>query len=310
MKIGMVGLGKMGANMTQRLIEKGHQVVAFDLSEAARAAVADKGAETAATLEEMVAKLDPPRVAWVMVPAGAPTTSTIETLKGLMERGDAVIDGGNSNYKEAAPAAASLAEKGIGFVDAGTSGGVWGLANGYCLMVGGEKSVVAVCEPVFLALAPEDGYAHVGPVGAGHFVKMVHNGIEYGLMQAYGEGFEIMQKADEFSLDLHEIASIWRYGSVVRSWLLELAERALAPGAGFEHIEGVIADSGEGRWTVQEAIDRGVPAPVITASLYQRFSSRDEDSYANRLIAALRNQFGGHAVVTGPPGAPNAKSAP
>ena len=302
MKIGMVGLGKMGANMTQRLIEKGHQVVAFDLSDEARAGVAAKGADTAATLAEMVGKLDPPRVAWVMVPAGAPTTSTIDTLKGLMERGDAVIDGGNSNYKEAAPTAASLAERGVGFIDAGTSGGVWGLANGYCLMVGGEKSVVEVCEPVFLALAPEGGYAHVGPVGAGHFVKMVHNGIEYGLMQAYGEGFEIMQRADEFSLDLHEIASIWRYGSVVRSWLLELAERALAPGSGFEHIEGVIADSGEGRWTVQEAIDRAVPAPVITASLYQRFASRDHDSYANRLISALRNQFGGHAVVTEPGG--------
>jgi 6-phosphogluconate dehydrogenase len=302
MKIGMVGLGKMGANMTQRLIEKGHDVVAFDLSEQAREGVAAKGAQTAATLEEMVAKLEPPRVAWVMVPAGDPTTSTIETLKGLMESGDAVIDGGNSNYKEAATTAASLAQKGIGFVDAGTSGGVWGLANGYCLMVGGDATVVGLCEPVFLALAPEGGYAHVGPVGAGHFVKMVHNGIEYGLMQAYGEGFEIMQKADEFSLDLHQIASIWRYGSVVRSWLLELAERALAPGAGFERIEGVIADSGEGRWTVQEAIDRAVPAPVITASLYQRFASRDQDSYANRLIAALRNQFGGHAVVTEPGG--------
>ena len=303
MKIGMVGLGKMGANMTQRLVEKGHQVVAFDLSDQARAAVAaSTGAETAATLQEMVRALDPPRVAWVMVPAGPPTTSTIDTLKGLMQRGDVVIDGGNSNYKEAAPSATSLAEKGIGFVDAGTSGGVWGLANGYCLMVGGDPAVVATCEPVFLALAPVGGYAHVGPVGAGHFVKMVHNGIEYGLMQAYGEGFEIMQKADEFSLDLHQIASIWRYGSVVRSWLLELAERALAPGAGFERIEAVIADSGEGRWTVQEAIDRAVPAPVITASLYQRFASRDRESYADRLIAALRNQFGGHAVVTGPAG--------
>jgi 6-phosphogluconate dehydrogenase len=307
MKIGMVGLGKMGANMTQRLIEKGHEVVAFDLSDAARAAVAEKGAQTAATLAEMVGKLDAPRVAWVMVPAGAATTSTIDTLKDLMQPGDVVIDGGNSNYKEAGPTAASLAEKQVGFVDAGTSGGVWGLANGYCLMVGGEASVVKTCEPVFLALAPEGGYAHVGPVGAGHFVKMVHNGIEYGLMQAYGEGFEIMQKADEFSLDLHEIASIWRYGSVVRSWLLELAERALAPGSGFENIEGVIADSGEGRWTVQEAIDRGVPAPVITTSLFQRFASRDTDSYADRLISALRNQFGGHAVVT-EPGASSAKA--
>src|SRR5579862_8205551 len=294
----MVGLGKMGANMTQRLIEKGHQVVAFDLSDEARRAVAAKGADTAATLAEMVGKLDAPRVAWVMVPAGAPTTSTIDTLKDLMAAGDVVIDGGNSNYKEAAPTAASLADKGIGFVDAGTSGGVWGLANGYCLMVGGDAGAVKVCEPVFLALAPEGGYAHVGPVGAGHFVKMVHNGIEYGLMQAYGEGFEIMQKADEFSLDLHEIASIWRYGSVVRSWLLELAERALAPGSGFENIEGFVVDSGEGRWTAHEAIDRGVSAPVIATSLFARFASREPDAFSNKLLAALRNQFGGHAVRT------------
>jgi 6-phosphogluconate dehydrogenase len=298
MKIGMVGLGKMGANMTERLIEKGHQVVAFDLSAEARAAVAAKGAQPAATLEEMVAGLAPPRVAWVMVPSGAPTTSTIETLKGLMESGDIVIDGGNSNYKEARPAADSLAGKGIGFVDAGTSGGIWGLANGYCLMVGGTKEDVATCEPAFLALAPEGGYAHVGPVGAGHFVKMVHNGIEYGLMQSYAEGFEIMDKADEFALDLHQIASIWRYGSVVRSWLLELTERALAPGSGFEDVEGYVVDSGEGKWTVQEALDRDVPAPVITISLFRRFASREPNSFSNRLVAALRNQFGGHAVKT------------
>ena len=304
MKMAMVGLGKMGANMTQRLLDKGHQVVAFDLSADARAAAAAKGAEPAATLEELVAKLEPPRVAWVMVPAGAPTTSTIETLKGLMTAGDVVIDGGNSNYKEAAPTAQSLAQNGVGFIDAGTSGGVWGLANGYCLMVGGTRQSVAVCEPIFLALAPEGGYAHVGPVGAGHFVKMVHNGIEYGLMQSYAEGFEIMDKADEFSLDLHQIAAIWRYGSVVRSWLLELTERALAPGSGFATIEGYVVDSGEGRWTVQEAIDRGVPAPVITTSLYQRFQSREPDAFSFRLLAALRNQFGGHAVVTEPgPGA-------
>src|SRR5579863_10155809 len=298
MKLGMVGLGKMGANMTQRLIEKSHEVVAFDLSEEARAAVASKGAETAATLAEMVAKLDPPRVAWVMVPAGPPTTSTIDTLKGLMERGDAVIDGGNSNYKEAAPTAASLAEKGIGFIDAGTSGGVWGLANGYCLMVGGEKEAVAVCEPAFLALAPEGGYAHVGPPGAGHFVKMVHNGIEYGLMQAYAEGFEILSEAPEFDLDLHEIASIWRYGSVVRSWLLDLAERALRPESGFDQIEGVVVDSGEGRWTAEEAIARGVSAPVISSALFARFASQKKDAFGLRLVSALRNQFGGHAFTT------------
>jgi len=298
MKIGMVGLGKMGANMTQRLIEKGHEVVAFDLSAQARESVAAKGAETAATLAEMVSKLEPPRVAWVMVPSGDPTTSTIETLKGLMSGGDVVIDGGNSNYREAAPTADSLSQKSISFVDAGTSGGVWGLKEGYCLMVGGSKEAVGVCEPIFLALAPEGGYAHVGPVGAGHFVKMVHNGIEYGLMQAYAEGFEIMDSADEFALDLHEIASIWRYGSVVRSWLLELTERALSPGSGFEKIEGYVVDSGEGKWTVQEALERSVPAPVISAALYQRFASREHDAFSNRLVAALRNQFGGHAVMT------------
>ncbi|HUC36414.1 MAG TPA: decarboxylating 6-phosphogluconate dehydrogenase [Acidimicrobiales bacterium] len=309
MKIGMVGLGKMGANMTHRLLEKGHEVVAFDLSAEARTSVASKGALTASSLEELVSKLDPPRAAWVMVPAGPPTTSTIETLKGLMQRGDVVIDGGNSNYREAAPTAESLAQKGIGFVDAGTSGGIWGLTEGYCLMVGGTREAVGLCEPVFVALAPEGGYAHVGPVGAGHFVKMVHNGIEYGLMQAYAEGFEIMESAKEFSLDLHEIASIWRYGSVVRSWLLELTERALAPGSGFEKIEGYVVDSGEGKWTVQEALERSVPAPAISAALYQRFASRDPDAYSNRLVAALRNQFGGHAVVTEPSGRGSAPAA-
>jgi 6-phosphogluconate dehydrogenase len=298
MKIGMVGLGKMGANMTQRLLEKGHEVVAFDLSAEARDAVAAKGALTAATIDALTEQLDSPRVVWVMVPAGDPTNETIATLKGLLSAGDVVIDGGNSNYQEAGPIARSLADKGIGFVDAGTSGGVWGLANGYCLMVGGTEEAVATCEPIFLALAPEGGYSHVGPVGAGHFVKMIHNGIEYGLMQSYAEGFGIMAAAPEFDLDLHEIAAIWRYGSVVRSWLLELTERALAPGAGFEQIEGYVVDSGEGRWTVQEAVNRGVPAPVITASLFQRFSSREPNAFGNRLLAALRNQFGGHAVVT------------
>jgi len=300
MQIGMVGLGKMGANMTQRLIEKGHDVVAFDLSATAREAAAAVGATAAASLAELAAGLDQPRVVWVMVPAGDPTKETIATLQGLLSAGDVVVDGGNSNYKEATPTEAALAADGIGYVDAGTSGGVWGLANGYCLMVGGTEESVAKAEPAFVALAPEGGYARVGPAGAGHFVKMVHNGIEYGLMQAYAEGFEIMSEAHEFSLDLHQIASIWRYGSVVRSWLLELAERALAPGSGFESIEGYVVDSGEGRWTVEEALARRVPAPVITASLYQRFASRRPDSFADKLLAALRNQFGGHAVVTEP----------
>ncbi len=298
MKIAMVGLGKMGANMTQRLVEHGHEVVAFDLSEKARSAVAAVGAEPAATLEELAGKLSPPRVAWVMVPAGEATNSTITTLAGLFGPGDVIVDGGNSNYKETAPLVTELAAQGVALVDAGTSGGIWGLKEGYCLMVGGTKEAVAVVEPAFLALAPEGGYAHVGPPGAGHFVKMVHNGIEYGLMQAYAEGFEIMSQAPEFDLDLHQISAIWRYGSVVRSWLLELAERALRPGSGFDHIEAVVIDSGEGRWTVDEAIDRSVSAPVITAALFARFASQKKDAFGLRLVSALRNQFGGHAFIT------------
>jgi 6-phosphogluconate dehydrogenase len=293
----MVGLGKMGANMTERLLGGGHEVVAFDLSSSAREAVVQKGAEPATSLEELAAKLTPPRAAWVMVPAGAPTNDTITSLGGLFASGDVIVDGGNSKYTEAAGIAATLAKSGIGFVDAGTSGGVWGLEEGYCLMVGGTDEDVAVVEPAFRTLAPEGGYAHVGPVGAGHFVKMVHNGIEYGIMEAYAEGFEIMSAADEFSLDLHEIAAIWRYGSVVRSWLLDLAERALRPGAGFEDIKGTVTDSGEGRWTVEEAIQRAVPAPAISAALYTRFASRQSDSFADKLLAALSNQFGGHPVT-------------
>jgi 6-phosphogluconate dehydrogenase len=297
MRIGMIGLGKMGANMTERLVKGGHEVVAYDLSAQALEAASKKGAETATTLAELADKLTPPRAAWVMVPAGAPTDKTVEELAGLFSAGDVIVDGGNSNYKEWMDLVSGLSTSGVGFVDAGTSGGVWGLTEGYCLMVGGTKASVAVVEPALLTLAPEGGYAHVGPVGAGHFVKMVHNGVEYGLMQAYAEGFEIMGAADEFDLDLHEIASIWRYGSVVRSWLLELAERALRPGAGFEEIKGVVVDSGEGRWTAQEAIDRGVAAPVISTSLFTRFASQRQDSLQLKMLAALRNQFGGHAVT-------------
>ena len=297
MQLGMVGLGKMGANMTVRLLQAGHDVVGFDLGSAAREAVAAHGARTASSLEELVASLDAPRVCWVMVPAGDPTDETVRALGRLLSAGDLVVDGGDSNYKTAAPYAEELGQRGVHFVDAGTSGGVWGLENGYCLMVGGAPEAVALVEPVLTSLAPEGGYAHVGPVGAGHFVKMVHNGIEYGLMQAYAEGFELMAAATEFDLDLHEIASIWRYGSVVRSWLLELAELALRPDAGFASIEGLVADSGEGRWTVQEAVDRGVPAPVMTEALYRRFASRDPNAFSNRMLAALRNQFGGHAVT-------------
>jgi 6-phosphogluconate dehydrogenase len=296
MQLGMVGLGRMGANMSLRLIEHGHDVVGFDLGEKARAEFSAHG-KAVATLEDLAGALEAPRICWVMVPAGAPTDATIERLVELLGPGDIVIDGGNSNYKTADVYAAQLATKGIGFVDAGTSGGVWGLENGYCLMVGGEQATVKTVEPIFLALAPEGGYAHVGPVGAGHFVKMVHNGIEYGMMQAYAEGFALMDAAKEFDLDLHEIAAIWRYGSVVRSWLLELTELALRPGAGFEQIEGVVDDSGEGRWTVEEALNRAIPLPVITESIYRRFASRQDDAYSDRLVAALRNQFGGHAVV-------------
>jgi 6-phosphogluconate dehydrogenase len=297
MRIGMVGLGKMGANMTERLLKGGHEVVAYDLSADALKQAADRGAETATTLEELAGKLTAPKAVWVMLPAGKVTDSTVEKLAGLLAKGDVIVDGGNSNYKEWIALSEQIEKSGVGLVDAGTSGGVWGLTEGYCLMVGGTKESVAVVEPALLTLAPEGGYAHVGPVGAGHFVKMVHNGIEYGLMQAYAEGFEIMGAADEFDLDLHEIASIWRYGSVVRSWLLDLAERALRPDAGFDGIAPVAADSGEGRWTALEAIDRGVPAPVIATSLFTRFASQDKDSLQLKMVAALRNQFGGHAVT-------------
>ena len=298
MRIGMIGLGKMGANMVERLLKGGHEVVAYDLQEEALKAAAAQGAETATSLEDLAGKLTSPKAAWVMLPAGHVTDYAVEELAGLFSKGDVIVDGGNSNYKEWIALSDKIAKTGVGLVDAGTSGGVWGLTEGYCLMVGGTKEAVAVVEPALVTLAPEGGYAHVGPVGAGHFVKMVHNGVEYGLMQAYAEGFEIMGKADEFDLDLHEIASIWRYGSVVRSWLLDLAERALRPGAGFDDIKGVVVDSGEGRWTAQEAIDRGVPAPVIATSLFTRFASQEPDSYQLKMLSALRNQFGGHAVVT------------
>jgi 6-phosphogluconate dehydrogenase len=297
MRIGMIGLGKMGANMTERLLKGGHEVVAYDLSADALKQAAERGAETATTLEELAGKLTAPKAVWVMLPAGKVTDSTVEKLAGLLSKGDVIVDGGNSNYKEWIALSQQIEKSGVGLVDAGTSGGVWGLAEGYCLMVGGTKESVAVVEPALLTLAPEGGYAHVGPVGAGHFVKMVHNGIEYGLMQAYAEGFEILGAAEEFDLDLHEIASIWRYGSVVRSWLLELAERALRPGAGFDRIAPVAVDSGEGRWTALEAIDRGVPAPVIATSLFTRLASQDKDSLQLKMVAALRNQFGGHAVT-------------
>jgi 6-phosphogluconate dehydrogenase len=297
MKLAMVGLGRMGGNMAQRLLQKGgHDVVVYDVAAEARDRLAALGARPVDALEGVVEALQPRRVVWLMLPAGQITSDALTTLVGVLQPGDIVVDGGNSNYKDFMADASRLKEKGIAYLDAGTSGGVWGLTEGYCLMVGGDRDAVAVVEPAFLTLAPEGGYAHVGPAGAGHFVKMVHNGIEYGLMQAYAEGFELMKAAEEFSLDLHQIASIWRYGSVVRSWLLELTERALAEDVSLATIRGWVDDTGEGRWTVQEAVDRAVPAPVITASLYARFQSREPDAYQAKLLAAMRNQFGGHAI--------------
>jgi 6-phosphogluconate dehydrogenase len=291
----MIGLGRMGANMTTRLMRGGHQVVAYDRDPAAVQRSAADGATGAASLRELVAKLQTPRSVWIMVPAGDPTDSTIGELLGLLEPGDAIIDGGNSRWTDSKQRYARCKDKGVSFIDAGTSGGVWGLANGYCLMVGGDDAAVERAKPVFLTLAPEGGYAHVGPSGAGHFSKMVHNGIEYGMLAAYGEGFEILEKS-EYDYDLHELASIWRYGSVVRSWLLDLLELALKGDPELAKVKGWVDDSGEGRWTVQAAIDENVPAPVITLSLLSRFVSRQQESFSAKVIAALRNEFGGHAI--------------
>ena len=296
MRVAMIGLGKMGGNMTTRLLRKGHEVVAFDRSAEAVQRATEAGARSAADLKGVVAALAAPRVVWIMVPAGAPVDETIETLVPLLARGDVIIDGGNSLYIDTLRRGRSLAERGIEFVDAGTSGGVWGLENGYCLMVGGSDRAISVCEPIFTALSEPGGYAHVGPTGAGHYVKMVHNGIEYGLLQAYAEGYEILHASKDFDLDLAKIAALWNHGSVVRSWLNELAERAFAKDASLADLKGWIADSGEGRWTVQEATDLDVPAPVIALSLIMRLRSRQEDSFGAKVIAALRNEFGGHAV--------------
>jgi 6-phosphogluconate dehydrogenase len=286
MKLAMVGLGRMGGNMTKRLERDGHEVATY----------ARSGGGTASSLEELVQQLEPRRPVWLMIPAGDPTEQAVQQLLELLEPGDMIVDGGNSNFRDSQRRAALAREREIGFIDAGVSGGIWGLENGYCLMVGGERHDVAHLEPAFRTLAPEDGYAHVGPSGAGHFVKMVHNGIEYGLMEAYAEGFEIMN-ASEFQLDLHEIAGIWRYGSVVRSWLLELLYTAFEQeGNDLKSIAGYVEDSGEGRWTVFEAINERVPAPVIASSLFARFASRQDESFGAKINAALRKQFGGHAV--------------
>ncbi len=295
MRLGMVGLGRMGGNMTARLIRFGHEVVAFDPAADARERAGAAGAEPVDSIAGIVAALEGPRVVWVMVPAGPVTDSILSELGAALSEGDLVVDGGNSKYTESQRHARELAANGIAFLDCGTSGGVWGLENGYCLMVGGEPDAFALAEPVFAALAPEGGYAHVGPSGAGHFVKMVHNGIEYGLLAAYGEGFEIM-RASSFDLDLPEIASIWQYGSVVRSWLLELLVGAYEQDPGLEGVRGYVEDSGEGRWTLEAAIEENVPAFSTASALFLRFLSRQDESYAAKVIAALRQQFGGHAV--------------
>jgi 6-phosphogluconate dehydrogenase len=298
MDIAMIGLGRMGANMAQRLVRGGHRVVGFDPAEAARASLEKNGAETAASLEAMVGKLKAPRTVWLMVPAGAITDGTITNLLPLLAAGDTIIDGGNSNYRDTQRRAALVAQKKIDYVDSGTSGGIWGLAEGYSLMIGGDKAVVERLRPIFETLAPakNQGWGHVGPVGSGHYTKMVHNGIEYGLMQAYAEGFSILQHKTEFNLDLHQVAEIWRYGSVVRSWLLDLTANSLEKNPTLKGIAPFVADSGEGRWTVADAIELGVSAPVITLSLLERLRSRDNDSFTDKLLAAMRNQFGGHEI--------------
>lgn len=298
MKLGMIGLGRMGANMAQRLMRGGHQLAGFDPKPEARKDLEDQGAESADSLAALVAKLPAPRTVWLMVPAGAITDGALEELLPLLAAGDTVIDGGNSNYKDTLRRASTFADKKIHYIDCGTSGGVWGLAEGFSMMIGGDEAAVERLRPIFETLAPakDQGWGRVGPVGAGHFTKMIHNGIEYGLMQAYAEGFSILQHKTEFGLDLHHIAEIWRHGSVVRSWLLELTSAALEKNPAMAGIAPYVDDSGEGRWTVAEAIDLDVSAPVITLSLLERLRSRDSDSFSDKLLAAMRNQFGGHAI--------------
>ena len=295
----MIGLGRMGANMTQRLLNGGHRVIVYDQNADAVASSAAGGADAAQSAADLVSRLAAPRAVWVMLPAGAVTDAVVQELAELLDSGDAVIDGGNANYKDTMRRGEMLSKRGIHLLDAGTSGGVWGLVHGYSLMVGGDTAAFARLEPIFQTLAPgaDKGYSHVGPTGAGHFTKMVHNGVEYALMQAYAEGFELLQaKQSEFDLDLTAIAKTWQHGSVVRSWLLDLAVLALEEDPGLENLSAYVDDSGEGRWTVNESVDLAVPTPTITAALYQRFRSRQEEPFGARLLAALRNQFGGHAV--------------
>jgi 6-phosphogluconate dehydrogenase len=298
MQLGMIGLGRMGANMVRRLMRNGHECVVFDTSTAAVRALTQEAAVGADSIEDLVGRLRTPRAVWLMVPAGEITDTTITNLVPLLAAGDTIIDGGNSNYRDTQRRAAMVAQRKIQYVDSGTSGGVWGLAEGYSLMIGGDEAVVERLRPIFETLAPakDQGWGRVGPVGSGHYTKMVHNGIEYGLMQAYAEGFSILQHKEEFKLDLHQVAEIWRYGSVVRSWLLDLTAIALDKNPTLAGIAPYVADSGEGRWTVADAIELGVSAPVITLSLLERLRSRDNDSFTDKLLAAMRNQFGGHEI--------------
>ncbi|HEU5186315.1 MAG TPA: decarboxylating 6-phosphogluconate dehydrogenase [Gemmatimonadaceae bacterium] len=298
MRLAMIGLGRMGGNMVQRLLQEGHEVVVYDRNADAVKAHAARGVTGAKDIADVARQLPPRRIVWMMVPAGEPVESTIDELVPHLSRGDIVIDGGNSNFRDTLRRAQALEARGIEFLDVGTSGGVHGLANGYCLMIGASPSAFQHCEPIFRTLAPPDGYAHVGPPGAGHYVKMVHNGIEYGMLQAYAEGYEILHASRDFELDLGKIAKLWNHGSVVRSWLNELAERALSRNGELAGIRGYVEDSGEGRWTVEEAMRLDVPAPVITMSLLARFRSRQEESFGAKVIAALRREFGGHAVQT------------
>jgi 6-phosphogluconate dehydrogenase len=292
----MIGLGRMGGNMVERLIAGGHKLVVWDRTLEVAQGFAAKGATVAANISDLCRQLPAPRVVWVMVPSGDATEETIHKVADAMQPGDILIDGGNSNFHDSMRRAAELKARGIEFIDAGTSGGVWGLKNGYCLMVGASEQAFATCEPIFKTLAPANGYARMGPPGSGHYVKMIHNGIEYGMLQAYAEGYEILHASKHFTLDLHRIADLWNQGSVVRSWLNELAVTAFEKDNDLKALRGYVDDSGEGRWTVQEAIDLSIPAPVITLSLLARFSSRQDESFSAKVIAALRNEFGGHAV--------------
>jgi 6-phosphogluconate dehydrogenase len=296
-QLGMIGLGRMGAGMSQRLLQGGHQVVVYDRTPQAVSAMTSKGATASTSLEDLGQKLKSPKVFWLMIPAGAPIDDTIQRLEDTLAPGDVIIDGGNSNYRDSMRRAEALRTQQVEFLDAGVSGGVWGLKVGFCLMVGGNEAIFKQVEPIFKTLAPPEGYAYVGPAGAGHYAKMVHNGIEYSLLQGYAEGFEIL-KSSQFGFDLVKLSKLWNHGSVIRSWLLELAQAAFQRDPNLDHIRGWVEDSGEGRWTLEESIEHAVPAPTLAMSLFMRFRSRQEDSFSGKVLAALRNEFGGHAVKT------------